>query len=92
MEGAGYGTEGGVLAGLEGFQLRYASPMADETLHIVDGESSGGTLKVSGLARPKDILRWKDALYTGPVPSGLGLKKLSAIRSRFWTLGKRKDE
>lgn len=62
------------------------------TLHIVDGESTGGTLRVSGLAKGKDILVWKDALYTGPVPAGLSLKKLSQLRSKFRTEGKRKDE
>ncbi len=66
--------------------------MREKTLHIVDGESSGGTLRVSGVAKPKDILRWKDALYTGPVPAGLSLGRLSAIRSRFWTQGRRDDE
>jgi len=66
--------------------------MAHKTLHIVDGESTGGTLKVSGLAKAEDILRWKDALYTGPVPAGLSLKRLSQVRSQFWTKGKRKDE
>lgn len=68
------------------------SIVADKTLHVVDGESSGGTLKASGIATHKDILRWKDALYTGPVPAGLSLKELSAVRSRFWTRGKRQDE
>ncbi len=63
-----------------------------KTLHIVDGESTGGTLRLSGLAKGRDILPWKDALYTGPVPAGLGLKRLSQVRSRFWTKGKRQDE
>lgn len=63
-------------------------PQPQRRLHIVDGESTGGTLRVSGLARGKDILRWKDALYEGPVPSGLSLKQLSRLRSRFWTRGK----
>jgi len=34
----------------------------------------------------------KDALYPGPVPAGLSLKRLSVLRSRFWTAGKRDDE
>jgi len=58
------------------------------TLHVVDGESTGGTLRLSGLAKRSEILRWQDALYTGPVPAGLTLGQLSRVRSRFWTKGK----
>jgi len=61
------------------------------TLHIVDGESTGGTLKQSGVARAKNILGWRDALYTGPVPAGLTLRQLSRLRSRFWTKGRKSD-
>lgn len=60
-----------------------------KTLHIVDGESTGGTLRVSGIARAKDILVWRDALYAGPVPAGLTLRQLSRLRSQFWTKGKK---
>ena len=62
------------------------------TLHIVDGESTGGTLKLSGIARRDEILCWRDALYTGPVPAVLSLRQLSRVRSRFWTKGKRSGE
>src|SRR5437868_2892432 len=61
-------------------------------LHVVDGESTGGTLRVSRLAQGKDILVWKDALDAGPVPEGLTLRELSRLRSRFWTGGKSKSE
>ncbi len=47
---------------------------------------------ISGLVKSKDILRWKDALYTGPVPAGLTLEQLSKLRSQFWTEGKWKNE
>ena len=60
--------------------LMYASQRHMKTLHIVDGESTGGTLKVSGVARGKDILVWRDAFYTGPVPAGLTLRELSRVR------------
>ena len=51
-------------------------------LHIVDGESSGGTLK---LALPgAAILVWRDALYDGPVPGGLTLSDLSRVGDRHW--------
>jgi hypothetical protein len=40
-------------------------------------------------ARGSDILCWREALYTGPVPGGLTLRRLSQVRSKFWTRGKR---
>jgi Domain of unknown function (DUF1835) len=57
-------------------------------LHIVDGDSTGGSVKLSGLATARDLIVWRDALYTGPVPAGLSLRQLSRSRSRFWTDGK----
>jgi len=62
------------------------------TLHVVDGESTGGTLRVAGFHKDGKILGWRDALYTGPVPAGLTLAQLSRVRSRFWTRGKRQAE
>jgi hypothetical protein len=58
------------------------------TLHIVDGDSAGGTMRVSGFAKRLEILRWRDALYMGPVPADLTHRQLSRLRSRFWTKGK----
>ena len=72
--------------------MGYPDPMPTKRLHIVDGESTGGSLRGSGLGKSTDILCWKDALYTGPVPTGLSLEKLSTLRSKFWTAGKRKNE
>jgi hypothetical protein len=66
--------------------------MATRTLHIVDGESTGGTLREAGFRKGGEILVWRDALYTGPVPAGLTLRQLSRVRSRFWTKGKRATE
>jgi hypothetical protein len=63
-----------------------------KTFHIVDGESCGGTIRVSGLAEGKDILSWRDALYTGPVPRDLTFRGLSRARSRFWTNGRKAHE
>lgn len=63
-----------------------------KTLHIVDGDSCGGTLRVSRLAKGNDILSWRDALYTGPVPPDLTLRALSRVRSRFWTNGRKANE
>lgn len=59
--------------------------MTIKTLHIVDGESTGGSLRQAGFGKKGGILPWRDALYTGPVPRGLTLRRLSRLRSRFWT-------
>ena len=59
--------------------------MAIKTLHIVDGESAGGSLRQAGFGTKANILRWRDALYTGPVPRDMTLRQLSRLRSRFWT-------
>jgi hypothetical protein len=69
----------------------YSLRVRIKTLHIVDGESTGGSLRQAGFGKNGDILRWRDALYTGPVPRGLTLRRLSRLRSRFWT-GKRATE
>src|SRR2546422_4361370 len=65
--------------------LPYTLRMAMKVLHIVDGESTGGSLRQAGFRKNGDILPWRDALYTGPVPRGLTLRQLSRLRSRFWT-------
>ena len=61
-------------------------------LHVVDGESSGGTLRK--LLPDAEILVWRDALYDGPVPGGLALTELSRIRARHWNAkdGNAKDD
>ena len=65
--------------------LPYTRRMALKVLHIVDGESTGSSLRQTGFRKNGDILPWRDALYTGPVPRGLTLRQLSRLRSRFWT-------
>ena len=47
------------------------------TLHIVDGESSGGSLR--GFLTKPQILEWRDALYDGPVPGNVSLHKLRML-------------
>lgn len=66
--------------------------MAGKTLHIVDGDSTSGSLRTAGLGREERILSWKDALYCGPVPPRLTLRQLSRLRSRYWTAGRRTSE
>ena len=67
------------------FHVTYTLRMATKVLHIVDGESTGGALRQAGFRKNGEILPWRDALYTGPVPRGLTLRQLSRLRSRFWT-------
>jgi len=64
---------------------QYPLQMKVRTLHIVDGESTGGSLRQARLGTKRNVLSWRDALYTGPVPRGLTLRQLSRLRSRFWT-------
>jgi Domain of unknown function (DUF1835) len=59
--------------------------MMIRTLHIVDGESTGGSLRQARLGTKRNILSWRDALYSGPVPRDLTLRRLSRLRSRYWT-------
>ena len=66
--------------------------MPSRGLHIVDGDSTGGTLRESGFNKSGHILSWRDALYSGPVPEDLTLRRLSRLRSLFWSSGKRKTE
>jgi len=50
-------------------------------LHITNGDAAGDKLKASGLAG--DVLCWRDVLHDGPVPAGLAMDELSAVRARF---------
>jgi hypothetical protein len=55
-------------------------------LHVVNGDSAGGNLKVARV--PGTVLPWRDVLHEGPVPAGLSLEDLSRVRARFLaTLG-----
>jgi hypothetical protein len=71
--------------------VQYPLAVARDVLHIVDGDCTRGTLGLAGFANA-DILSWRDALYTGPVPPLLKLRQLSRVRSRFWTNGKSASE
>jgi hypothetical protein len=65
--------------------------MAHRFFHIVDGDCTAGTLRQAGFLKDGDILSWRDALFSGPVPR-LSLRQLSRLRSRFWTNGRRTTE
>lgn len=75
-----------------GHECSILSGTVTKTLHIVDGDSTGGTVRTSSLSKGRDILVWREALYTGPVPAGLTLRQLSRVRSQFWSNGKSSKE
>ncbi|HET7230108.1 MAG TPA: DUF1835 domain-containing protein [Longimicrobium sp.] len=49
-------------------------------LHITNGDAAGDLLRTLAIG---DVLCWRDVLHDGPVPAGLPLPELSAIRARF---------
>jgi len=51
-------------------------------LHLTDGDCAAQALSRAGIA-PEDVLPWRDVLHEGPVPAGLTLEELSAVRARF---------
>ncbi len=50
-------------------------------LHVTNGDIAADRIRNAGL--PGDVLPWRDALHEGPVPAGLDLHALSAVRARF---------
>lgn len=50
-------------------------------LHITNGDSAAGSLRVAGL--PGEVLAWRDVLVEGPMPAGLALDELAPVRARF---------
>jgi len=50
--------------------------MAVQSLHIVDGDSTAGSLRRAGFLKQGDILSWRDALCSGPVPGHKSLRQL----------------
>lgn len=50
-------------------------------LHITNGESAGNGIQHTGI--PGKVLTWDDVLHEGPVPAGLSLEQMSAVRARF---------
>jgi hypothetical protein len=51
-------------------------------LHLTNGDCAAQALSRAGIA-PEDILPWRDVLHEGPVPAGLTLEELSAVRAQF---------
>jgi hypothetical protein len=50
-------------------------------LHITNGDSAADRIRAAGIAGT--ILPWRDVLHDGPVPGGLPLERLSALRADF---------
>jgi hypothetical protein len=55
--------------------------MGARMLHITNGDSTAVTLRAGAVAGT--VLAWRDVLHDGPVPAGLALAELSAVRARF---------
>jgi len=50
-------------------------------LHITNGDSTAGTIALSGI--PGRVVPWRDVLHEGPIPAGLGPDELRDVRARF---------
>jgi hypothetical protein len=50
-------------------------------LHITNGDSAADRIRAAGIAGT--ILPWRDVLHEGPVPGGLPLERLSAVRADY---------
>ena len=54
-------------------------------LHVTNGDCAAERIRAAGIGG--DILPWRDVLHDGPVPAGLPLPELSAVRARFIAKG-----
>lgn len=52
-------------------------------LIITNGDVAADRLLESGVGEGAVILPWRDVLHDGPVPAGLSLEELSAVRAEF---------
>lgn len=50
-------------------------------LHVTNGDHAAEAIRALDL--PGEVLPWRDVLHEGPVPAGLPLPELSAVRARF---------
>jgi hypothetical protein len=53
----------------------------DTILNITNGDCTVKRMAAAGI--PGVILPWRDVLHDGPVPAGLSLEQLSAVRAQF---------
>ena len=50
-------------------------------LHVTNGDCAADRIRAAGMTG--EVLPWRDVLHDGPVPAGLPLAELSAVRARF---------
>jgi Domain of unknown function (DUF1835) len=50
-------------------------------LHVTNGDAAAEVIRASGVGG--EVLPWRDVLHEGPVPAGLPLAELSAVRADF---------
>ena len=50
-------------------------------IHITNGDCAAGVIRETDIAGP--VIPWRDVLHEGPVPDGLSLDELRAVRARF---------
>jgi hypothetical protein len=50
-------------------------------LHVTNGDSAAERIRAAGVQGP--ILPWRDVLHDGPVPAGLPMHRLGAVRADF---------
>jgi hypothetical protein len=50
-------------------------------LHVTNGDAAAEVIRASGVGG--EVLPWRDVLHEGPVPAGLPLEELSAVRADF---------
>ncbi|HVG44553.1 MAG TPA: hypothetical protein VM890_07480 [Longimicrobium sp.] len=50
-------------------------------LHVTNGDAAAEVIRASGVGG--EVLPWRDVLHDGPVPAGLPLHELSAVRADF---------
>ena len=53
-------------------------------LHVTKGDYAADQIRATGIGG--DVLPWRDVLHEGPVPAGLPLRELSAVRAA-WLAG-----
>jgi hypothetical protein len=57
----------------------HISASTSDVLHVTNGDSAAGTLRVGGIADV--VIAWRDVLHTGPVPA-VSTEELRRIRAR----------
>ncbi|HYW10257.1 MAG TPA: DUF1835 domain-containing protein, partial [Longimicrobium sp.] len=51
------------------------------TLHVTNGDHAADALRAAGMSGT--VVAWRDVLHEGPVPAGLALPELGAVRAAW---------